>query len=86
MKYGLAILVLWTFPLGVPQASYRVSRETCETAKLFTAHHIVAWTSSPGPRAFFYKSGLAIDADGAFRAYHPNNRLGLDSLSHAGHK
>lgn len=27
---------------------------------------------------------MAIDADGAFRAYHPNNRLGLDSINHAG--
>jgi len=32
-----------------------------------------------------FKSGLAVDADGAFRAYHPNNRLGLDSIEHAGH-
>ena len=28
---------------------------------------------------------MAIDADGAYRAYHPNNRLGLDSIEHAGH-
>jgi len=27
---------------------------------------------------------MAIDADGAFRAYHPDNRLGLDSIEHAG--
>ena len=26
----------------------------------------------------------AVDADGAFRAYHPNNRLGLDTIDHAG--
>lgn len=29
---------------------------------------------------------MAIDADGAFRAYHPKNRLGLDSLNHAGRR
>jgi hypothetical protein len=86
MKYGLAILSLWTFLLGVPQGSRPVSHETCEKSKLFTAHHVVAWSSQSGPRAFFYKSGLAIDADGAFRAYHPNDLFGLDSLSHAGHK
>jgi len=28
---------------------------------------------------------MAIDADGAFRAYHPNNENGLDSSEHAGH-
>jgi len=28
---------------------------------------------------------MAIDADGAYRAYHPDNRLGLDSIEHAGH-
>jgi len=28
---------------------------------------------------------MAIDADGAFRAYHPDDRHGLDSLAHAGH-
>jgi hypothetical protein len=28
---------------------------------------------------------LAVDADGAFRAYHPTNRLGLDTIIHAGH-
>jgi len=55
---------------------------TCEKSKLFTAQNVVAWSS---PSGFFYKSGLAIDADGAFRAYHPNDRLGLDSLAHAGH-
>ena len=27
---------------------------------------------------------MAIDADGAYRAYHPNNRLGLDSIEHGG--
>jgi hypothetical protein len=86
MNYGLIILLLWTFPLGVPQTSLPASRETCEKAKLFTVRHVVAWSSVSGPRAFFYKSGLAVDADGAFRAYHPNDPLGLDSLSHAGHE
>ena len=28
---------------------------------------------------------MAVDADGAYRAYHPNNRIGLDSIEHAGH-
>ena len=28
---------------------------------------------------------MAIDADGAYRAYHPNNKMGLDSIEHAGY-
>jgi hypothetical protein len=34
--------------------------------------------------AFFYESGLMIDADGAYHAYHPDNRSGLDYLGNAG--
>jgi hypothetical protein len=36
------------------------------------------------PSAFFYQSGLQIDADGAYRAYHPDNKPGLDYLANAG--
>jgi hypothetical protein len=86
MKYGLVILLLWSLPLNVPQDSRPASRETCEKVKLFTANRVVAWSCASYSSAFFYKSGLAIDADGAFRAYHPNDRLGLDSLNHAGHE
>jgi|SRR5579871_2609296 len=37
----------------------------------------------PGTSAFFYESGMTIDADGAPNAYHPDN-LGLDDLANAG--
>jgi len=37
----------------------------------------------PGSTAFFYESGMTIDADGAPNAYHPDN-IGLDDLSNAG--
>jgi hypothetical protein len=37
----------------------------------------------PGNGAFFYESGMTIDADGAPNAYHPDN-LGLDDLANAG--
>ncbi len=37
----------------------------------------------PGSTAFFYESGMTIDADGAPNAYHPDNS-GLDDLSNAG--
>ena len=36
-----------------------------------------------GNSAFFYESGMTIDADGAPNAYHPGN-LGLDDLANAG--
>ena len=34
--------------------------------------------------AFFYESGLMIDADGAYHAYHPDNKSGRDYLGNAG--
>lgn len=37
----------------------------------------------PGTTAFYYESGMTIDADGAPNAYHPDNK-GLDDLSNAG--
>lgn len=37
----------------------------------------------PGNPAFFYESGMTIDADGAPNAYHPDN-TGLDDLKNAG--
>jgi len=37
----------------------------------------------PGSTAFFYESGMTIDADGAPNAYHPDNS-GLDDLANAG--
>ena len=37
----------------------------------------------PATSAFFYESGMTIDADGAPNAYHPDN-TGLDDLANAG--
>src|SRR5919201_6108990 len=34
--------------------------------------------------AFFYESGMMIDADGAYHAYHPDGKSGLDYLANAG--
>ncbi|MEX6686459.1 glycoside hydrolase family 75 protein [Danxiaibacter flavus] len=34
--------------------------------------------------AFFYEAGMMIDADGAYHAYHPDNKSGLDYLGNAG--
>ena len=83
MKPGLAILFLVVTLLN-PKELQGVPRDPCKKSKLFAAQGVVAWSTSSIDGAFFYKSGLAIDADGAFRAYHPKNRPGLDSLKHAG--
>ncbi len=54
--------------------------------RLFKHHSTIAWScGSADVQAFIYESGMAIDADGAYRAYHPKNRLGLDSIDHAGY-
>src|SRR5712691_749121 len=86
MKFGLMTLLVVFFLPNVSLPSMRSSRPACKKNQLFKAQHIVAWSTPTRARGFFYKSGLAIDADGAFRAYHPNDGLGLDSLAHAGHR
>jgi hypothetical protein len=65
MKYGLAILLVSTLLPSVQKSSHPVSHETCEKSELFIARNVVVWSSPSGPRAFFYKAGLAVDADGA---------------------
>ena len=86
IKPGPAILLLAILFTNIPLASGPASRTVCKKSELFTARNIVAWSAPSVGRGFFYKSGLAIDADGAARAYHPNDRRGLDSLAHAGHR
>ncbi len=57
-----------------------------QRTKLFRHHSTTAWScSTSGVQAFVYQSGMAIDADGAYRAYNPDYRLGLDSIENAGH-
>jgi hypothetical protein len=41
-------------------------------------------TLPDNPSAFFYESGFQIDADGAYRAYHPDDKPGLDYLANGG--
>ncbi|HKW16363.1 MAG TPA: glycoside hydrolase family 75 protein [Terriglobales bacterium] len=55
-------------------------------SKLFRHRSTTVWRcSSSTVDALAYQAGMAIDADGAYRAYHPSNRLGLDTIEHAGH-
>jgi hypothetical protein len=85
-KSASALLLLAILFSNVPVTSRPTSLAACKKSKLFTVQNIVAWSAPAVGGGFFYKSGLAIDADGAARAYHPNDRLGLDSLAHAGHR
>jgi hypothetical protein len=89
MKFAIAIAVVF-FAIAVPSNSQTSkspgSGDVCEKFKLFSQHGVIAWSfDSSGHGTFFYVAGLAVDADGAFRAYHPTSRLGLDALVNAGH-
>jgi len=79
VRFSFVIVVLM---FAAPSASTPYSRHT----KLFRHHSTVAWScGSPQVLAVVYRAGMAVDADGAYRAYHPDNRMGLDSIEHAGH-
>jgi hypothetical protein len=84
VRFGTAIAFFSVVPI-VLQSPAASPPDTCKRDKLFVAQRVVAWFSPSNSNAFFYKSGMAIDADGALRAYHPNDRSGLDALAHAGH-
>jgi hypothetical protein len=86
VKFVLALLVLAVVvPIDSQTSKLPISSQLSRRAKLFRHHSTIAWScGSSSVGAFVYEAGLAIDADGAFRAYHPNNRLGLDTIEHAG--
>lgn len=82
MKFGVAILLLAVALSSFAQTSKRV---VCEKRTLFKVKSVVAWSPVARVPSFFYTADLAVDADGAFKAYHPDDRPGLDALAHAGH-
>jgi len=86
MNSGMAMLFLAFLVPSASEPSIRTPRATCKKSQLFEAQSVVFWSTPSRVPGFFYQSGMAIDADGAFRAYHPNDKLGLDSLDHAGHR
>ena len=74
------IVILTVFSLSNASSTH------ASRGKLFRHHSTIAWSCSAfGVEAFIYRAGMAVDADGAYRAYHPNDRMGLDSIEHAGH-
>lgn len=79
----LSAVLIIAFPL-LSQTAH--GPERIRRTRLFRHHGSNVWScNSADVTAFVFESGLAVDADGAFRAYHPNNALGLDSIEHAGH-
>ncbi len=65
-------------PCGVSQfLSFQVSAHDGVPDRI-----VPIWRRPENP-AFFYESGMMIDADGAPNAYHPDN-IGLDDLANAG--
>jgi hypothetical protein len=87
VKYVAAIFVLAVaLPSYSQTAKLSASPQPSRKVKLFQHHSTTVWScGSSGVDAFVYEAGLAVDADGAFRAYNPNDRLGLDTIQHAGH-
>lgn len=57
---------------------------TCNKKEILRVGGAPIWTLRDRP-GFFYLAGMTIDADGAPRAYHPDDVSGLDKLSAAGH-
>jgi hypothetical protein len=83
-----SLITVSAFVLSVALSSSQhfPSSQNPRKARLFRHHSTVVWSCSASEvQAFAYQSGFAVDADGAYRAYHPNNRIGLDSIEHAGH-
>jgi hypothetical protein len=84
VKYFL-VLQFWLLAVALMPPPCHMTNEPCQKAEVFRARGVKAWSLTSGPSHFFYEAGLAIDADGAYRAYHPDDTPGLDSLNHAGH-
>jgi hypothetical protein len=86
VKLGLGVVVLAFWVPGTPQIVRQpASHQFLQKVKLFRHQATLVWSCRSGDvDGIVYQAGLAVDADGAFRAYHPDNRLGLDTIEHAG--
>lgn len=57
----------------------------CDKQEVMKVGGVPIW-SLRGKSGFFYVAGMTVDADGAPRAYHPDDVSGLDALANAGHE
>jgi hypothetical protein len=86
MKFALLVLLLAVASPIYSQTRKQPDSGPARRQVLFRQHGTIAWSCpSSNQSAFIYVAGFAVDADGAPRAYHPNNQRGLDSIDHAGH-
>jgi hypothetical protein len=82
----VCLLFGWSFLVSAAVA------EECQKAEVWKLRNpssppmkVSLWKlQKPGESAFFFQSGLAINADGAPQAYHPVGAKGLDALGNAG--
>jgi len=88
VRFSSSLLVLASLVSIAPSDSQSPrSSQNAQRARLFKHRSTVVWScSSSEVQALVYEGGFAVDADGAYRAYHPDKRLGLDSIDHAGHR
>jgi hypothetical protein len=93
----LALAIVWALPVSglaqsPPAQNAAISQDGCPTSSRWfdfdvyrfgeLRGHAAIWQLGAGP-AFFFRTGLAIDADGAPNAYNADD-TGLDSLFNAG--
>jgi Fungal chitosanase of glycosyl hydrolase group 75 len=86
VKFSSSITVfVLVLPVALSNCQPSPSSQNPRKVRLFRHHSTVVWScSSSAVQAFVYQSGFEVDADGAYRAYHPDNRLGLDTIEDAG--
>ena len=78
----LAAVVCGSMPVLAEDPGSAPAKSACaQGPTLNVGAKSVGWNA--GKTAFFYQGGLAIDADGAPNAYHPEDK-GLDYLANAG--
>jgi hypothetical protein len=70
-------------PTFTPTATPEDVRLTCEKEAFFQVGDTTVWRL-PDRAPFFFEGGMAIDADGAPDAYHPDD-IGKDHLANAGY-
>lgn len=78
MKKNILLVSLFLF-LG------KIYAQNCHKKLITVINNVKVWQLVNSSQCYFFKSKMAIDADGSPRAYHPKN-IGLDDLRHAGSK
>jgi hypothetical protein len=67
-------------PVVTPPATPVVSK-----SNLISVTGVPVYKENGGNNAFFYQTGMTIDADGAYKCYHANSSMALSNLEMAGY-